>query len=83
MGNTEKVVCLHFGGLQAEGAGLGDGSLGFLAPGFTSGSCQASAKVCEMPSPSLCNAIPLQHVKRTSAPEPCPEGTDHRVWQQS
>lgn len=58
MGNTEKVVCLHFGGLQAEGAGLGDGSLGFLAPGFTSGSCQTSAEVCEMPLPGLCNAIP-------------------------
>lgn len=61
MGNTEKVACLHFGGLQAEDVGLGDGSLGFLAPGFTSNSCQASAKVHEMPSPSLHNTVPLQH----------------------
>lgn len=48
-GNAEKVMCLHFVGLQADGAGLGDGSLGFLAPRFTLGCHQA--KVCEIPSP--------------------------------
>lgn len=45
MSNTEKAECLHFGGLQAESAGFKDGSFGFLASGFTSGFCQASAKV--------------------------------------
>lgn len=77
-GNAEKVMCLHFVGLQADGAGLGDGSLGFLAPRFTLGCHQA--KVCEIPSPILCKAIPLQHMKCTSVPESCPEVT---VWQQS
>lgn len=32
MGNAEKAMCLHFGGLQADGAGLGGGSLGFPSP---------------------------------------------------
>lgn len=83
MANNEKMAYLRFGGLQAEGAGLGDGSLGFLAPGFTSGSYQASAKVCGTPSPGLCNAIALHPLTWTSAPDSCPEGTDQRVWQQS
>lgn len=74
MGNAEKAMCLHFGGLQADGAGLRDGSLGFLTPRFTLGSHQA--EVCEIPSPILCKAIPLQHTKCTSVPEPCPEGTE-------
>lgn len=73
-GNAEKVMCLHFVGLQADGAGLGDGSLGFLAPRFTLGCHQA--KVCEIPSPILCKAIPLQLMKCTSVPESCPEGTE-------
>lgn len=66
MGNAEKAMCLHLGGLQADGAGLGDGSLGFLAPRFTLGSHQA--EVCEIPSPILCKAICLQHMECTSVP---------------
>lgn len=42
MGNAEKAMCLPFGGLQADGAGLRDRSLGFLAPRFTLGSHQAN-----------------------------------------
>lgn len=48
MGNAEKAMCFHFGGVQADGAGLGDGSLGFPAPRSALGSHQAD--VCEIPS---------------------------------
>lgn len=45
MDNAEKARWLHFGGLQADGAGLRDGSLGFLAPRLTLGSHQADRSV--------------------------------------